>query len=269
MAKPNVLVLTGYGINCDDETAFAFKKAGATAKIVHVNDLIASPDMLDKFQIFSFPGGFSYGDDVGSGKALANKIKNIICEELRKFIDRDTLMLGICNGFQVMVNMGIVPGLDRIIGDAQVSLEYNKTFRYECRWVELMVEKKSPAVFTRGIERLHIPVAHGEGNFFAAAEMLEKIEKAGLVTLRYSKPDGSRAGGKFPYNPNGALNDVAAICDKSGRIMGMMPHPERNIFFTQRDDWTYLKEKAKRNGSSVPEEGEGMAIFRNAVGYFQ
>ncbi len=269
MAKPGVLVLTGYGINCDDETAFAFENAGAEAKIVHINDLIASPKMLDQFQIFSFPGGFSYGDDVGSGKALANKIKNNLSDELKRFIARDTLMLGICNGFQVLVNLGIVPGLNGAPGDAQVSLEYNKTFRYECRWVDLTAERNSPSVFTRGIMRLHVPVAHGEGNFFASADILEKIEKGSLVALRYSKPDGSPAQGEFPYNPNGALNDIAAVCDRSGRVMGMMPHPERNIFFTQRDDWTYLKEKARRERKSVPEDGEGMAIFRNAVGYFQ
>lgn len=268
MAKPEVLILTGYGINCDDETAFAFERAGAKPRIVHINDLIGSPVMLDDFQIFVFPGGFSYADDVGSGRALANKIKNNLKEEITSFIERDTLVLGICNGFQVMVNLGIVPAINGRLWDVQVSLEYNNTNRYHCRWVDLAVMKNSPNVFLRGIEKLHIPVAHGEGNFFAEDDVLKSIEDNNLVAVRYSKPDGSPAGGEFPYNPNGSLNDIAGICDKSGRIMGMMPHPERNIFFTQRDDWTYLKEKAGREGKPVPEEGEGMAVFRNAVGYF-
>jgi phosphoribosylformylglycinamidine synthase len=176
-------------------------------------------------------------------------------------------MLGICNGFQVMANLGIVPAIDGILNKEEVSLEFNKTFRYECRWVDVIITD-SPSVFTKGINRMRVPVAHGEGNFFAREKYLNEIEKSGLVTMRYAKPDGSPAAGEFPYNPNGAINDIAAICDKSGRIMGMMPHPERNILFTQRDNWTYLKEKAKREGTLIPEESEGLAIFRNAVKYF-
>src|SRR4030042_4359489 len=137
MAQPSVLVLTGYGINCDEETAFAFRKAGADADIVHINDLIENRGMLDRYQIFSFPGGFSYGDDTGSGKALANRIKNNLMDEIRGFAERDTLMLGLCNGFQVMVNIGIIPALSGFTGEAQAALEHNKTFRYQCRWVDL------------------------------------------------------------------------------------------------------------------------------------
>lgn len=268
MTKPRALVLTGYGINCDEETAFAFEKAGAVSKILHINDIIASPAALNDYQIFVFPGGFSYGDDAGSGKALANKIKNNLINEFRAFIERDTLMLGICNGFQVMVNLGIVPALDSMLAGSEVSLEYNRTFRYECRWVNVKIEK-SPSVFTRGLKILHIPVAHGEGNFFAAPDTLGRIEKESLAAMRYSMPDGSPANGEFPFNPNGSMNDIASVCDRSGRIMGMMPHPERAIFFTQRDDWTYLREKAKREKKKVPEDGDGMAVFRNAVEYFK
>ncbi len=268
MAKPRVIVLTGYGINCDEESCYAFNRSGADAKILHINDIISSPDNLKNAEIFMFPGGFSYGDDAGSGKALANRIKNNLIDEFREFLERDTLMLGICNGFQVMVNLGIVPGLEGILGDAEVSLEYNKTSRYQCRWVDLRIEKDSPSVFTKGIDRLHIPVAHGEGNFFAPPDIIEKLEQGCLIPMKYSMPDGSPAEGEFPCNPNGAVNDIAGICDRSGRIMGMMPHPERNILLTHRNDWTYLKEKAKRENSVLPEEGEGLAIFRNAVEYF-
>jgi len=269
MAKPKVLVLTGYGINCDDETAFAFIRAGAHADIVHINDLIANRAMLESYQIFAFPGGFSYGDDTGSGKALANRIKNNLMDEMRGFMSRDTLMLGLCNGFQVMVNLGIVPALAGFTGVTEAALEHNTTNRYQCRWVDLLIEKSSPSVFTKGMDRLHIPVAHGEGNFFAEQHVLDDMEKNNLVCIRYIKPDGSRARKEFPYNPNGSVNDIAAVCDRSGRIMGMMPHPERGMFFYQRDDWTYLKEKLVREGGDIPEEADGFKIFKNAVGYFK
>ncbi len=268
MAVPNVIVLTGYGINCDDETRFAFEKAGGHADIIHVNDIIDNPSIMDRYQIFSFPGGFSYGDDTGSGKALANRILNNLREEFLSFIERDTLMLGICNGFQVMVNLGIIPGLDGKLGSPRVALKHNNNSRFVCRWVDLEIEKGAPSVFVRGIERLHVPVAHGEGNLYAPPATLERIEAGRLVSMRYANPGGGRAMGEFPYNPNGSLNDIAAVCDSTGRLMGMMPHPERNILFTQRDDWTFLREKYRREGKDVPAEGEGLAIFRNAVEYF-
>lgn len=268
MAKPRVLILTGYGINCDDETQYAFEKAGAIAHIVHINDIISSPQFLHGYQIFVFAGGFSYGDDTGSGKALANRIKNNLLDSFKEFIERDTLVLGICNGFQVMVNIGLVPGLEHVLAKAEVSLEHNISSRYECRWVALKVEEDSRSVFTQGIEQLRLPVAHGEGNFYASPDILKRIEEENLVVMRYVLPDGGAAQGDFPYNPNGSLNDIAAICDRSGRFMGMMPHPERNMLFTQRDNWTTLREEIRRAGGSIPEEGEGLQVFKNAVSYF-
>ncbi len=269
MANPLTLVLTGYGINCEEETAFAFEKSGSRTRIVHINDLIENKKLLEDYQILMFPGGFSYGDDTGSGKALANRIKNNLFEEIRKFMERDTLMLGICNGFQVLANLGVIPALNGFTGEAEVALEHNRSFRYQCRWIDVSVEQKSPSVFMRGIERLHIPVAHGEGNFYAPDKILAEIESENLVVMRYVKPDGSPALQEFPYNPNGAMNDIAAICSLNGRIMGMMPHPERGMFFTQRNDWTYLKEKYKREGKDIPEFSDGIAIFKNATGYFK
>jgi phosphoribosylformylglycinamidine synthase I len=268
MAKPRVLVLTGYGINCDDETQYAFERAGAVAHIVHINDIISRPDFLSGYQIFVFPGGFSYGDDMGSGKALANRIKNNLIDEFKGFVERDTLILGICNGFQVMVNIGLVPGLEQRLGHPEVSLERNTSCRYECRWVDLTIERGSRSIFAEGIEALHIPVAHGEGSFYAPEVTLKRIEEESLVVMRYVKPDSSPANGEFPYNPNGSLNDIAALADRSGRILGMMPHPERNILFTQRDNWTAIAERIRREGGTVPEEGEGFRIFLNAVRYF-
>lgn len=276
MTRPRVVLLAGYGINCEEETAFAFRYAGADVDIIHVNDIIAEKKLLNKYQILVFPGGFSYGDDTGSGLAMANRIKNNLIDELVSFITNDTLILGICNGFQVMVNIGIVPGFrigENETGDfpgkAEVALEHNNTFRYQCRWVDLKVEKDSPSVFTRGIDFLHIPVAHGEGNFISPADILTEIENNDLVTMRYVNPDGKPAGGEFPGNPNGSMNDIASLCDKTGRVMGMMPHPERGMFFTQRDDWPLKLQLAKRNGEEVREEADGIRIFRNAVEYYQ
>lgn len=269
MAKPHTLVLTGYGINCEEETAFAFEKTGACTRIIHINDLIENRKILDDFQILMFPGGFSYGDDTGSGKALANRIKNNLIDEIRKFMERDTLMLGVCNGFQVLANLGVVPALNGFTGSAGVSLEHNRTFRYQCRWIDVAVDPKSPSVFTRGIESMHIPVAHGEGNFYAPPEVLAEMEENHMAVMKYIKPDGAPASQEFPYNPNGASNDIAAICSANGRIMGMMPHPERGMFFTQRNDWTYLKEKLSREGKEIPEYSDGIRVFQNAVEYFK
>jgi phosphoribosylformylglycinamidine synthase subunit PurQ / glutaminase len=268
MAKPEVIVLTGFGINCEEETAFAFETAGASAKIVHINDLIENSRLLDECRILVFPGGFSYGDDTGSGKALANRIKHNLFDEIKKFIERDTLTLGICNGFQVLVNLGLLPLLDGFNGTAQAALEYNRTFRYQCRWINIMIEKNSPSIFTKDIERMHVPVAHGEGNFYAPDDIIDRIESGGLVTMRYIRADGSKADSEFPFNPNGSINDIASLCSPDGRILGMMPHPERGMFFTQRDDWTYLKEKYIRDGKKVPVYSDGMALFNNAVKYF-
>ena len=267
MVKPKVLVLTGYGINCDEETSAAFEYAGAAPRIVHINDLIASPSTLRDCQIFVFPGGFSYGDDTGSGKALANRIKNNLFDEIKKFTERDTLTLGICNGFQVMANLGLLPNLSGLWRE-EAALITNNTFRYQCRWVDLIVEKDNPSVFLKGIESLHIPVAHGEGNFYAPADTVSAIEEKKLVAMRYAKEGLQRAGGEFPANPNGSINDIAALCDTTGRILGMMPHPERGMFFCQRDDWTLLREDLRRNGKEMPAESDGMKIFKNASAFF-
>jgi phosphoribosylformylglycinamidine synthase len=269
MASPLVFVLTGYGINCEEETAFAFTKAGARAEVIHVNDLIENRARLNECQIFVFPGGFSYGDDTGSGKALANRIKNNLIDDIKTFLERNTLTLGICNGFQVMANLGVVPAFSGYLRSAEVALDYNESTRYQCRWVDLAVNASSPCVFTRGIKTLHVPVAHGEGRFFAKTDVLDKIEGANLAPMSYAKPDMSPALGEFPYNPNGSERDICSVCDSTGRIMGMMPHPERAIFFTQRDDWTLVREGLKREGKEQPELADGFMIFKNAVDYFK
>ncbi|MDP6670399.1 MAG: phosphoribosylformylglycinamidine synthase I [archaeon] len=263
----NALVLTGYGVNCDEETAFSFKKAGADAKIVHVNDLIKNPGQLKDFQIFAFPGGFSYGDDTGSGNALANKMRNLLWQDLMEFVDQEKLIIGICNGFQVIANLGLLPEAGGKYGERTVALAPNNSARYECRWVSLKgISKK--CVFTKGIDGIRMPVAHGEGKFTASKEVLDALVENDQVVFKYAKGSGL-AEGEFPFNPNGSVLDIAGICNETGRILGLMPHPERNIFFTQQDDWTKQKEVLKRKGEKLPVEGAGMKIFRNAVAHFK
>jgi len=264
MAKPKVLILTGYGINCEEETKFAFEKAGAKASLVHINDLIKNKRMLKDYQIMAFPGGFSYGDDTGSGNALAWKIRNHLGVE--ELADDGRLVIGICNGFQVLANLGLLPALDGKYGERQVALNHNTSARYLDRWVDLEFSGKSPWV--RGIHLMSLPIAHGEGNFYADTHTLEQLKQKGLVAARYVQGPICEYQ-NLPANPNGALDDIAGITDESGRIYGMMPHPERAVDFTQLPDWTLTRERCKREGKRAPKEGPGMKIFRNGVDYFR
>jgi len=264
MASPKVLVLTGYGINCDEETKFAFEKAGARADLVHVNDLIETPNRLNDYQIMAFPGGFSYGDDTGSGNALAWKIRNNL--GIERFTEDDKLVIGICNGFQVLVNLGLLPAINGQYGYRQVALNHNDSARYSDRWVDLEFNGKSP--WTKGVGRISLPIAHGEGNFYASPEILREINSRGLVATKYV--DGEIcAYQNLPSNPNGSLENIAGITDETGKIFGMMPHPERAISFTQLPHWTFLKEKLRREGKEIPEDYDGTKIFENGVKYFE
>ena len=264
MANPKVLVLTGYGINCDEETKFAFERAGGEADLVHINDLIESPNRLDDYQIVAFPGGFSYGDDTGSGNALALKIRNNL--GIEKFTEGNRLVIGICNGFQVLVNLGLLPALNRGYGQRQVALNHNNSARYLDRWVDLEFDGKSP--WTIDIGRISLPIAHGEGNFYADQENLAEINKKGLVAARYIEGEICRYQ-NLPANPNGSLENIAGITDETGKIFGLMPHPERAISFTQLPHWTFLREKLRRVGKEIPSESDGIKIFRNGVNYFK
>jgi len=264
MANPKVLVLTGYGINCDEETAFAFKKAGAKAELVHINDLTATPSKLEEYQIVAFPGGFSYGDDTGSGNAFAWKIRNNL--GIERFTEKGRLIIGICNGFQVLVNLGLLPALDGQYGQRQAALKHNSSARYSCRWVDLEFNGKSP--WTKGVGTIPLPIAHGEGNFYASPAVLGEINSRGLVAARYVEGEICRYQ-SLPANPNGSLEDIAGITDESGRIFGLMPHPERAIAFTQLPHWPFLQEQSRRAGREIPETGDGMKIFENGVKYFE
>jgi phosphoribosylformylglycinamidine synthase I len=254
--QPKVLVLSGYGINCETETAFAFERFGAQAERVHINDLIDGTKSLDNYQILAVPGGFSYGDHTGSGKAMANRIMNNIGEKILAFAQRDTLTIGICNGFQILVALGLVPAITGEYGIRQAALMRNKSTRYQCEWVRV-TQTSQKCIWTQNIGEMDIPIAHGEGNFY--------IDEPGLATLNANDQIALRYVG---YNPNGATDNIAGVCDKSGRIFGLMPHPERFLFMTNHPNWTKEKERLRREGTIFDLAGTGEKIFANAVKYF-
>lgn len=280
MATPKVLVLTGYGINCEDETAVAFERAGGKADVVHINDLIEGKKKMADYQILAVPGGFSYGDDTGSGNAFASRMRNHLWEDVVKFVSGDRLVIGICNGFQILVNLGLLPALGGRYGERSVALLHNASARYVNRWVDLEFTPRQAqglrgggnSPWVKGLGPMSAPVAHGEGRFFAKPEVLAELNAKGLIAARYVKGDICEYQGLEP-NPNGALEDIAAITDESGRVLGMMPHPERGMYFLQLPNWPLLKEQMKREGKGLPEDGAGgvapgLKIFENGVRYF-
>ncbi len=268
MAKPTTLVLTGYGINCDNETQFAFEKAGGKAERVHINDLIEGLKKLDDYQILAFPGGFSYGDDIAAGRVLANKFIANLREPLKRFLENDKLVIGICNGFQVMVKLGLLTADEATLGAQTLTLTYNDSGRFEDRWVHVKNERPD-CVWLRGIDELPLPVAHGEGKFFAPDTQLDRLEERRQVALRYVLEDGQPAAGAYPANPNGSPRDIAGLCDTTGRVFGLMPHPERFLSFINHPHWTLESDRLRRKQEPVPEDGAGLAIFKNAVSYFK
>ena len=250
MSKVNVLVLRGPGSNCDQETVFAFQQAGATASLCHINQLIRHERRLSDYQVFVIPGGFTYGDDIAAGRILGNELKVKLGEDIKVFVDNGGLILGICNGFQVMTKAGILPEMSK--SDAPpLTLTNNDSGRFECRWVHLLINKKSPCVFTQGLDNIYLPIAHGEGKLVTDMRGLRELN----AVLYYTDEAGDRMAG-YPHNPNGSMDNIAGVCDSTGRIFALMPHPERHIRFTQHPQWTRKKPK---------EHGDGFAIFQNAV----
>ncbi|MBM3257049.1 MAG: phosphoribosylformylglycinamidine synthase subunit PurQ [Candidatus Liptonbacteria bacterium] len=255
MRKPKVIVFSGYGLNCEEETKFAFERAGATADVVHVNDLVDGFVSLRSYEILAVPGGFSYGDDTGSGKAYANKLRNHLAASIDTFFEGDKLGIGICNGFQILTNAGLLPG----------ALTYNDSARYTDRWVDLETVGKSP--WLQGITRISVPIAHGEGKYIGSDALLNSLEKSQSVAFKYVKGEICETQA-LPANPNGALRDIAGVLGRHGKILGMMPHPERAMFPTQLPHWAYLREESLRTRKPLPKEGPGLQIFKNAVKYF-
>jgi phosphoribosylformylglycinamidine synthase len=268
MANVRVLVLTGYGLNCDHETAHAFELAGASAARVHINALIEGGVRLDDFQILVFIGGFGWGDDHGAGVIQAVKLKTRLGERLQRFVEGGRLVLGICNGFQALVNMGLLPGFDGDYATRSVALIANQCGNFRDQWVRLKVNPRSPCVFTRGIAAAELPVRHGEGQFYADPAVIKRLEADGQIVLQYAAPDGSAAGGRFPHNPNGSVLDIAGICDPTGRIFGLMPHPEAYNDWSNHPDWTRMRETARRTGVRFEDRGAvGVQLLRNGVAH--
>lgn len=257
--KPKVLILRTAGTNCDKETEFAFNLVGADTTLCHINQIKGKNNLSD-YNIISFPGGFSYGDDLGAGKILSLELTLWFKDQLQHFVSRGGLMIGICNGFQVLAKTGILPDLDF---KQKVTLTFNDSARFEDRWTYLQTKdqrsktKDYENIWLKDLpEIINLPVAHGEGKFYTEKEILDKIERFGQVALRYVDASGNRGG--YPLNPNGSLNDIAGITDITGKVLGLMPHPERFIFDHQ---WPYWKEKAS--------EPFGLQIFKNGVNYFK
>lgn len=262
-----MLVFSGYGLNCEEETAEAFRLAGGIAEIVHVNDAIDGSVKLSGFQLIAFPGGFSYGDDTGSGNAFANRVRNNLWEQISEFVRKDKLVIGVCNGFQIIVNLGLLPALNKKYGDRQVALLQNDNGRYTDRWVDLKADgMKTP--WLKGIDQFPTPIAHGEGKFYADEKTLKILNDNGQIVLRYTKGEICEYL-DLEANPNGSLEDIAGIVDVSGRILGLMPHPERGMFFTQLPNWQIIKETNKRSGKPLPQFAPGLTIYKNGVEYFK
>ncbi len=281
-----VLILRAPGTNCDQETAFAFQQAGATTEILHINRLLEAPQLFERFQILCIPGGFSYGDDVAAGRILGNQIQHHLADALTAFKEAGKLILGICNGFQVLIKSGVLldgatPSDEAGQGEAgqgaAATLTWNDSGKFEDRWVRLKV-CGSKSVFLQGIGEMYLPVAHAEGKFVTRdADALAALNDGQQLALRYMPLKAERTcrcGGQaagslignchgslvpYPDNPNGSVADVAGVCDATGRVLGLMPHPERHIDPTQHPRWT------RGEAGTV---GDGLKLFENAVAFF-
>jgi phosphoribosylformylglycinamidine synthase I len=265
MTKPKALIFSGYGLNSEEETAYGFQLAGAVADIVHINDIIDGKYKLDTYQILSFPGGFAYGDDTGAGNAYASKVKNHLWDAVQHFIQKDKLVIGICNGCQIVANLGLIPAFANKYGERDIALVNNASSRFITRWTDMKVTSQTP--WLAGIKTLSLPIAHGEGNFITTQENLKLLQKNNQIALQYIAGDMCEYL-DLPANPNGSIADIAGITDESGKILGLMPHPERGMFFVQRPDWQLIKEKTLREKKKLPTQGPGLQIFKNAVQYF-
>lgn len=260
--RVRVLVMTGLGLNCEAETDAAFTMAGATTERVHLLDLLdgSAPRTLPEYDVMAFVGGFAYGDHLGSGFVFANKIRWKLRDQLLDFVAKGGHALGICNGFQTMVRLGILPGLDGEYVTPRATLAPNDRLGYRDAWVRLVFDPASPCAWTRGLDAMELPARHGEGKLlFESDAVRARIESAHLVPARYAGADG-RPTEEWPFNPNGSPGGAAGLCDPSGRLFGLMPHPDAFLYPFQHPQWPRMKAEGR-----VPAEGAGVQLFRNGV----
>ena len=269
MKQTRAIVITGNGTNCEMEAAHACRLGGFDETVIaHIAEILSGEIQLDDFHFLNLTGGFLDGDDLGSAKAQANRLKHAavsgsgekLVDQFSRFIAAGKLILGVCNGFQLMVKMGMLPGFDGEYLRQTVTLTHNDSGRFQDRWTYLQVDSASSCVFTRGIDKgIYLPVRHGEGKFLCDSDAtLARIEAEHLAVLRYSDADYANVVMEFPANPNGSVNAIAALCDPSGRMMGLMPHPEAFVHYTQHPRWTR---------ENLPEEGDGLILYKNAAEY--
>lgn len=260
MAKPRALVLRTAGTNCDQETKYAFDLAGAVTELAHINWLTASDTPLANVQILALPGGFTYGDDIAAGKILAVELTHSLRRHLQDFIFGGGVILGICNGFQVLVKTGLLPDA-RIspASDRPLTLTHNDSGKFEARWIRLRTPHNTVSIFAEADEGLELPVAHGEGKLVARdPQVVKDLIEHGQVVYRYASLSGGVP--VYPDDPNGSVDNIAGLCDRSGRVLGLMPHPERFVRGVQHPRWT----RERRQDA----EGDGLRLFRRAVAYF-
>ncbi len=261
-SDPKVLILTGFGLNCETESAVAWQNAGAQADRLHLNDLFEDPDQLQKYQALTFIGGFSFGDHMGSGHVFAARIRHRIFDSLMQFVDRGGLVLGICNGFQIMVKLGLLPGLVGDRGTQRVALMQNTVGHFQNRWVTVRFDSASPCVFTQGLDQMDLPIRHGEGKLHVPSKtLLADMEEQGCVVCRYVDPATGEPTTQFPANPNASRQAIAGLCDSTGRMFGLMPHPEAFLHRVNHPQWS-------RKESTQP-DGDGLKLFVNAVNYLR
>jgi phosphoribosylformylglycinamidine synthase len=260
--RPTTLILRAAGVNCDAETAFAFEQAGSDTQTLHVNRLLENPRLLGRFQILAIPGGFSYGDDIAAGRILAGQLMHHLRDVLHKFVDDGKPVIGICNGFQVLVKTDLLPGPLANRRGQTATLTNNDCQRFVDRWIRL-APRGNRCIWTHGLAPLALPIAHGEGKFVPADESVRQaLIDNDQIALVYANSQGAAAGGVFPDNPNGSADDIAGVCDLTGRVFGLMPHPERHIHATQHPNWS-------NRPADINAEGPGLQIFRNAVNFVE
>lgn len=256
-----VLIVTGFGLNCERETVAAFEQAGGTPEQVHLNDILAGKRRLEEFAILAFIGGFSFGDHLGAGTVFANRVRHRLRSQLEHFVADGKLIIGICNGFQTLTRLGLVPGLGNDTFTPTVALAENTQGTFRDAWVSVRAEEKSPCIFTKGIGMMPIPVRHGEGRVVVdSPDTLAEIESRNLVAMRYVDPGTGESADDFPGNPNGSTHAIAGLCDPTGRIFGLMPHPEAYLSPHNHPAWTRQK-----IAGELPQRGLGRQVFDNAV----